>query len=85
MKFKPMTDIILVEVIEEKMTSGGLHIVSKDSTDPKRGRIVCKGPKVLELKKGSEVLFPYNYGEETRLEGKDYLLMREKDILAVVE
>lgn len=96
MKIRPLQDRIIVERIEEETTTaGGIIIpdtVSKEK--PQEGKVIAAGKgkvtpegKVLPLdvKKGDLVLFGKYAGSEIKVEGVEYLIMREDDILGVIE
>ena len=93
---RPLHDKILVRrMAEEEKTAGGLFIPDTAKEKPMRGEIVAAGKgritedgKVLplEVKVGDKVLFASNYGVTTvKLEGQEYLVMREDEILAVIQ
>jgi chaperonin GroES len=87
--FKPNEDRVLVEPapVEEK-TASGLYIPDTAKEKPQKGKVVAvgKGTKKhdMTVKVGDEVLYGKYTGTELKLEGKDYLIMREDDILAIV-
>ena len=96
MKIRPLQDRIIVERVEEETTTaGGIIIpdtVSKEK--PQEGKVVAAGKgKVtpegavlpLDVKEGDLVLFGKYAGSEIKVDGKEYLIMREDDILGVVE
>lgn len=95
MKLRPLQDRILVKRVEEETkTAGGLFIPETAKEKPQRGEIVAAGNgkktedgKVLPLdvKVGDKVLFGKYAGTEVKVDGEDYLMMREDDLLAVVE
>ena len=95
MNIRPMQDRIIVERIEEETkTAGGLIIPDTAKEKPQMGKIIAAGNgkktddgKVLPLdvKVGDKVLFGKYAGTEIKIEGKEYLMMREDDILGVVE
>jgi chaperonin GroES len=95
MNLRPLQDRIIVKRVEEETkTAGGLFIPETAKEKPQRGEIVAVGNgkkteegKVLPLdvKVGDIVLFGKYAGTEVRVDGTDYLMMREDDILAVVE
>jgi chaperonin GroES len=95
MNLRPLQDRIIVKRVEEETkTAGGLFIPETAKEKPQRGEIVAAGNgkktedgKVLPLdvKIGDIVLFGKYAGTEVRVDGTDYLMMREDDILAVVE
>jgi chaperonin GroES len=95
MNLRPLQDRIIVKRVEEESkTAGGLFIPETAKEKPQRGQIVAAGNgkktedgKVLPLdvKVGDVVLFGKYAGTEVKVDGDDYLMMREDDILAVVE
>ncbi len=95
MKFKPLNDRVLVKRLEvEEKTAGGLYIPDSAKEKPSRGLIVATGPgktadngsKVaLEVKEGDTVLFSKYAGTELKIEGVEHLMMREEDILAIIQ
>jgi chaperonin GroES len=95
MKFRPLLDRILVQRIEEqKKSKGGIIIPDTAKEKPQEGRVVAAGSgrvledgsvRPLEVKKGDRILFGKYSGSETKLDGEDHIIMREDDILAVVE
>jgi chaperonin GroES len=95
MKIRPLNDRILIKrVEEEEKTKGGIIIPDSAKEKPAEGIVVAvgngklndKGDRVkLEVKKGDRVLFSKYGGTDVKLDGEDHLIMREDDILAVVE
>jgi chaperonin GroES len=95
MNLRPLQDRIIVKRVEEETkTAGGLFIPETAKEKPQRGKIVAVGNgkkteegKVLPLdvKVGDTVLFGKYAGTEIKVDGDDLLMMREDDILAVVE
>jgi chaperonin GroES len=95
MNLRPLQDRIIVKRVEEETkTAGGLFIPETAKEKPQRGEIVATGNgkktedgKVLPLdvKVGDIVLFGKYAGTEIKVDGDDFLMMREDDILAVVE
>ena len=95
MNIRPLHDRIIVERVEEEQkTAGGLIIPDTAKEKPQQGKVVAVGKgkktedgKVLELdvKVGDKVLFGKYSGTEIKIEGREYLMMREDDILGVVE
>lgn len=89
MSIKPLSDRVLVEpAAAEEKTAGGIYIPDTAKEKPQRGTVVAVGPgKVDEpttVKKGDQVLYGKYSGTELQVEGKDLLIMRESDILAIV-
>jgi chaperonin GroES len=94
MKVKPLNDRVLVQRIkEEEVTKGGIVIPDTAKEKPAEGKIIAVGPgkmseqgqrMTLQVKEGDRVLFGRYAGTEIKVEGQEYLMMREEDILAVV-
>jgi chaperonin GroES len=95
MNLRPMQDRIIVKrVDEETKTAGGIFIPDTAKEKPQQGEVVAvgKGKKTedgkiipMDVNVGDKVLFGKYSGTEIKLEGQDYLIMREDDILGVVE
>ena len=95
MKFRPLHDRVVVRRIDaEEKTKGGIIIPDTAKEKPQEGEIVAVGPgardesgKVvaLDVKAGDRVLFGKWSGSEVRIDGEDLLIMKESDILGVVE
>ena len=95
MKLRPLQDRIIVKRLEEESkTAGGIFIPETAKEKPQRGEVieVGNGKKTedgkvlpLDVKKGDKVLFGKYAGTEIKVEGEEYLMMREDDILAVIE
>lgn len=86
---KPLADRILVEpAAAEERTSGGIIIPDTAKEKPQKGKVVAVGPgkkdEPLTVKVGDTVLYGKYGGTELNIEGKDYLIMRESDIYAIV-
>lgn len=86
---KPLADRVLVEPMEaETKTASGIIIPDNAKEKPQKGKVVAVGPGTAEnpitVKKGETVLYGKYAGTELKLEGKDYLIMRENDILAII-
>ena len=94
MKIKPLYDHILVERIEEEVKKGGIIIPDTAKEKPQQGKVIAVGSgrrdekgnrMALEVKKGDIILFGKYAGTEIKIEEKDYLIIREDDILGIVE
>lgn len=95
MKVKPLNDRVLVKRTEElTVTKGGIVIPDTAKEKPIEGKIIAVGPgkmsdqgqrMPLQVKEGDKVLFGKYSGTEIKVEGEDYLMMREEDILAIIE
>ncbi len=94
MKIRPLHDRVLVERIdEEETTAGGIIIPDTAKEKPQEGRVVAVGKgrvtedgsvTKLDVKAGDRVLFGKYGGADVTLDGNDYLILREDDILAIV-
>ena len=89
LNIKPLADRVLVEPIEaETKTASGIIIPDNAKEKPQKGKIIAvgKGTKdnPMTVKVGDLVLYGKYSGTELKLEGKDYLIMREADIFAIV-
>ena len=95
MKIRPLQDRILVQRLEEEeKTKGGIIIPDTAKENPAEGKVAAVGNGKLgddgkriplEIKKGDNILFGKYSGTEVTIEGKEYLIMREDDILGVIE
>jgi len=95
MKVRPLNDRILVKRLEEEeMTKGGIIIPDSAKEKPAEGEVIAvgkgkvneKGDRIkLDVKVGDRVLFSKYGGTDVKLDGVDHLIMREDDILAIVE
>jgi chaperonin GroES len=94
MNVKPLADRVVVRPLgAEEKTAGGIIIPDSAKEKPQKGEVVAVGPgkasdtgeKVaMELKNGDKVLYGKYSGTEVTIEGEDYLIMRESDVLAVI-
>jgi chaperonin GroES len=95
MKIKPLDDRIMVKQVEaETTTAGGIVLPDSAQEKPQRGKVVEVGPgKLLDsgergkmgLKKGDSIYYGKYAGTEVEVDGTEYVLLRESDVLAVVE
>jgi chaperonin GroES len=95
MKIRPLNDRLLVKRLkEEEKTAGGIIIPDSAKEKPAEGEVVAVGPGksndkgervALQVKKGDRVLFSKYGGTDVKLDGEDYLIMREDDILGIIE
>lgn len=88
-KLKPLADRVLVEPAPaEEKTAGGIIIPDTAKEKPQRGKVVAVGngkpDEPMTVKAGDTVLYGKYSGTELTLEGKEYLMMRESDILAII-
>lgn len=95
MNLKPLADRLVVEPIEqEEVTAGGIILPETAKEKPQQGKVIASGPGrtddegeriAMEVKVGDRVLYAKYSGTEIKLDGKKLLILRESDILAVVE
>ena len=95
MNLKPLADRLVVEPIEqEEVTAGGIILPETAKEKPQQGKVIAAGPGrtddegkriAMEVKVGDKVLYAKYCGTEFKLDGKKVLILRESDILAVVE
>ncbi|MGR9106323.1 MAG: co-chaperone GroES [Gammaproteobacteria bacterium] len=95
MKIRPLHDRVIVKRVEEERTSaGGIVIPDSAKEKPSQGEVIAVGNgkildngevRKLDVKVGDKVLFGKYAGNEVKVEGEDYIVMREEDIMGVVE
>jgi chaperonin GroES len=95
MKFRPLHDRVVVRRIDaEKKTKGGIIIPDTAKEKPQEGEIIAAGPGArdesgkivpLDVKAGDRILFGKWSGTEVRIDGEDLLIMKESDIMGIVE
>jgi chaperonin GroES len=95
MKVRPLHDRLLIQRIEEEeRTRGGIIIPDTAKEKPQEGRVIAAGPgkrgddgklQPMDVNKGDRVLFSKYAGSEITLEGEEHLIVREDDVLAVLE
>ena len=86
---KPLADRVLIEPMEaETKTASGIIIPDTAKEKPQKGKVVAVGTgkkdEPMTVKKGETVLYGKYAGTELKYEGKDYLIMKESDILAII-
>ena len=95
MKIRPLHDRILVERLEEKeVKKGGIIIPDTAKEKPQEAKVIAagngkvneEGKKIaLDVKAGDKILFGKYSGSEVKIDNKEYLIMREEDVLAILE
>jgi len=94
MKVKPLSDNVLIEPLEsETKTASGIVIPDTAKEKPQQGRIIAVGPGKTEngkhikvgVKEGDKVMYKKWGGNEMKIEGKEFLIVKEEDILAIIE
>ena len=95
MKFRPLHDRVVVRRVEQETKSaGGIIIPDTAAEKPQQGEIIAAGPGArdetgkivaLDVKRGDKVLFGKWSGTEVKIDGEDLLIMKESDIMGVIE
>ncbi|PID76713.1 MAG: co-chaperone GroES [Deltaproteobacteria bacterium] len=95
MNIRPLNDRLLVQRLEaETKTASGIIIPDSAKEKPAEGKVVAAGPGklndkgervALQVKEGDRILFSKYGGTDVKLDGEDYLIMREDDVLGIVE
>jgi chaperonin GroES len=95
MKFRPLHDRVVIKRLDsETKTSGGIIIPDTAAEKPQQGEVVAVGPGArddqgklvaIDLKKGDKVLFGKWSGTEVKIDGQELLIMKESDIMGVLE
>lgn len=93
LNIRPLHDRVIIQRILENTTPGGIVIPDTVGEKPVRGKVVAAGPgkydngalRKLDVKVGDEVLFGKYAGTEVKVNGEDLLVMREEDIMGIVE
>ncbi|WP_119165485.1 co-chaperone GroES [Algihabitans albus] len=95
MKFRPLHDRVVVEPLQdEEKTTGGIIIPDTAKEKPMQGKVIAAGPgsrgddgkvNALDVKKNDRVLYGKWSGTEVKIDGKDLLIMRESDIMGVIQ
>ncbi|MFO1184360.1 MAG: co-chaperone GroES [Bauldia sp.] len=94
-KFRPLHDRVVVRRVEsEERTAGGIIIPDTAKEKPQEGEVISVGPGArdengklvpMELKAGDRILFGKWSGTEVKLDGQEYLIMKESDVMGVIE
>ena len=92
---KPLQDKVIVQKLEpEEKTSGGILLPDSTKEKPQEGKVIAVGPgavddkgqrKPIDVKEGDHVLFAKYSGTEIKLDGQEYLILSDRDILAIVK
>jgi chaperonin GroES len=95
MKFRPLHDRVVVRRIEsDERTAGGIIIPDTAKEKPQEGEVIAVGPGArdesgklipLDLKAGDRILFGKWSGTEVKIDGQDYLIMKESDVMGVID
>jgi chaperonin GroES len=95
MKIRPLADRVVVQPVEQgEKKQGGIIIPDTAKEKPQQGKIIAVGPGriadsgekiAMEVKNGDKVLYGKYSGTDVTIDGKDYLILRESDILAIIK
>ena len=95
MEFRPLHDRVLIEPLEaEEKTAGGIIIPDTAKEKPMEGKVVAAGSGAraedgsvtpMDVKKGNRVLYGKWSGTEVKIDGKEYVIMKESDIMGIIE
>lgn len=94
MEIKPLFDRVVVEAVNtEETTKSGIVLLAKDQEKPQMARVVAVGPGgkvdgtdvVMQLKVGDKVLYSKYAGSEFKIDGKEVTIIRQSDVLAIIE
>lgn len=95
MKFRPLQDRVLIKRIDkEEKTSGGIIIPDTAKEKPQEGEVVAVGNgkrlddgkvQALDIKKGDRILFGKYSGSEIKIDGEEHLILREDEVLGIIE
>jgi len=86
MGFKPLGDRLFVKFLEEmEKTAGGIYIPEAAKEKPQRGKVEAIGKDVKEVKVGDTVLFDKYAGSKIKMDNDEYLIVKEEEVLGIVE
>jgi len=86
MKFKPLKDRVFVKYSEEvEKTSGGIYVPDVAKEKPQKGVVEAVGKEVKEVKVGNTILFDKFSGSKINMDNVEYLILKEEDILGIIE
>ena len=93
-RIRPLGDRVVVKVVKQEITAGGIVLPDTAQEKPQMGEVVAVGPgrildngerAKMDVAAGNKILFAKYAGTEVKLDGNEYLLIAEKDILGIVE
>ena len=95
MKFRPLRDMVLVEYYDEpEKSSGGIYVPDTAKEKPQKGKVISVGTgkikddgklQKMDVKPGDTVLFDKYSGSKIKIDDKDYLIIKDDDILGIIE
>ena len=85
LKFKPLKERVFVSYAEEgEKTAGGIYLPDTAKEKPQKGKVEAVGSEVKEVKVGDDILFDKYSGSKITIDGADYLILKEEDILGIL-
>jgi len=93
-QIRPLGDRVVVKIVKEEKTAGGIVLPDTAQEKPQMGEVIAVGPgrvldngerSKMDVTKGNKVLFAKYAGTDIKLDGENYLLISEKDILGIIE
>lgn len=86
MSLQPLADRIVLEQVEsEEKTSSGIILPDSAKEKPEQAKVIAVGPDVKELKTGDMVLYTKYGPNEVKVDGKEYLVVKEEDVMAIIK
>lgn len=86
MKFKPLKDRVFISYSdEEEKTAGGIYVPDTAKEKPQKGKVEAVGQEVKDLKVGDVVFFDRYSGSKVNIDNTEYLIIKEEDILGIIE
>ncbi len=86
MKFKPLKERVFVKYTEEmEKTVGGIYVPDSAKEKPQKGKVEAVGSEVKEVKVGDQVFFDKYSGSKINIDDEEYLIIKEEDILGIIE
>ncbi len=87
MKIRPLKDRVVIRYSEEQeeKTAGGIYVPDVAKEKPQKGTVEAVGSEVKEVKAGNQVLFDKYSGSKIKIENLEYLIVKEEDLLGIIE
>jgi len=87
MKIKPLKDKVVIRYSEEEneKTAGGIYVPDVAKEKPQKGTVDAVGSEVKEVKAGNQVLFDKYSGSKIKIDNMEYLIVKEEDLLGIIE
>ncbi len=86
MKFRPLKERVFVSYTDEsEKTAGGIYVPDTAREKPQKGKVEAVGSEVKEVKEGDQILFDKYSGSKVNIDNVEYLIIKEEDILGILE